>query len=98
MIALPPQPSGVHLVGSVPLENSRTVFEVAHSILGKHLRRMPDGETGDRSNWIRWQFPVLANTSQLEMVSLPPDSYGNVLTQVKVRERNIPTRPHDHWQ
>ena len=44
------QPQGVHLVGSVPLENSRAVFTMASEILGQHLRRMPDGETGERTN------------------------------------------------
>lgn len=50
-----PQPYGVHLVGSVPLANAEEVFRTTSSILGGRLRRIPDGETGVRSNWIGWQ-------------------------------------------
>ena len=45
-------PTGVHLVGSVPLSDSSEVFRTAGSILGDRLLRMPDGEIGVRSNWI----------------------------------------------
>ena len=45
-------PTGVHLVGSVPLSDSSEVFRIAGSILGDRLLRMPDGEIGVRSNWI----------------------------------------------
>jgi hypothetical protein len=46
------KPRGVHLVGSVPLGDAEDVFRAATSILGGRLRRIPDGETGERSNWI----------------------------------------------
>ena len=46
------QPRGVHLVGSVPLADAEAVFRAANAILGRHLRRIPDGETGERTNWI----------------------------------------------
>ena len=80
------QINGVHLVGSVPLENNKAVFDLSSLIMGQHLRRIPDGETGDRSNWIRWQFPVLAQIPQLEIIQLPSDRYGKALTQVKLRD------------
>jgi hypothetical protein len=48
------QPSGAHLVGSVPLANNRAVFKLTSAILGRHLRRVPDGETGVRAAWIGW--------------------------------------------
>ena len=41
-------PCGVLLVGSVPLTNAEQVFRAAGAILGHHLRRIPDGETGER--------------------------------------------------
>ena len=50
------QPRGVHLVGSVPLSTAEEVFRTASSILGGRLRRIPDGETGVRSNWIGRQI------------------------------------------
>jgi len=59
------QPRGVHLVGSVPLSNAGEVFRTASSILGGRLRRIPDGETGVRSNWIGWQINFLAQNPLL---------------------------------
>lgn len=41
-----------HLIGSVPLENADEVFRVVSQSIGQHLKRMPDGETGRRSDWI----------------------------------------------
>ena len=43
---------GVHLVGSVPMSSSEEVFTEVSSVLGPHLRRLPDGETGERLNWV----------------------------------------------
>jgi len=53
------QPRGVHLVGSVPLSGAEEVFRTASAILGERLRRLPDGETGDRTNRFGWQIHVL---------------------------------------
>ena len=52
------RPCGVHLVGSVPLDDAQAVFRLASQKLGHYLRRVPDGETGLRSHWIRWQSTV----------------------------------------
>lgn len=57
---------GLCLVGSIPLQDSQAVFELAGTIVGNHTRRIPDGETGERSNWIAWQLQVLASSEQLE--------------------------------
>ena len=59
-------PRHVHLVGSVPLPDARTVFETVSAALGPHLKRIPDGETGERSDWITWLEPVFANSPALE--------------------------------
>jgi len=56
----------VHLVGSVPLKNAREVFETASTALGTKLKRVPDGETGERSDWITWLEPAFANNPALE--------------------------------
>jgi methionine synthase II (cobalamin-independent) len=56
----------VHLVGSIPLRDTREVFETTADVLGRHVRRMPDGETGERSNWIQWQGPRLEHNPGLE--------------------------------
>ena len=56
----------VHLVGSVPLADARTVFETVSAALGSRLRRIPDGETGERSDWIAHLEFVFANNPVLE--------------------------------
>lgn len=53
------------LVGSVPLADSAAVFRVAAQTLGSTASRLPDGETGRRSNWIAWQRAVFAAVPQL---------------------------------
>jgi hypothetical protein len=59
----------VLLVGSVPLGSAEEVFEAASEELGDRLARIPDGETGARTNWIAWQRPVLAAHPKLEPVA-----------------------------
>ena len=56
----------VHLVGSIPLANAEAVFAALCGILGGRVRRIPDGETGERSNWIAWQLPLLVAHPHLE--------------------------------
>ncbi len=56
----------VHLVGSVPLSDAREVFSTVSKALGPRLKRIPDGETGERSDWITWLEPAFANNSALE--------------------------------
>src|SRR5215469_13620898 len=70
------QPRGVHLVGSVPLANAEEVFRTASSILGERLHRIPDGETGERTNWIGWQFNFLARNPNFEVRPPDPRSYA----------------------
>jgi hypothetical protein len=45
----------VLLVGSIPLSSVEEVFEKVSSSLGRLVRRIPDGEIGDRATWISWQ-------------------------------------------
>ena len=56
----------VHLVGSIPLANAEEVFATVSRLLGQRAPRIPDGETGERSNWIAWQLPLLAANPHLE--------------------------------
>src|SRR5256885_1844921 len=60
------KPQGAHLVGSVPLAGSGEVFSAVAQGLGSRLKRIPDGETGPRSNWIAWQLAVFEKMPQLE--------------------------------
>lgn len=58
---------GAHLIGSVPLENSETVFRAVAGTLGPHLRRLPDGETGERRRWIWFQRQMLERHPAIEI-------------------------------
>jgi len=57
---------GALLVGSMPLADSAEVFTFAAQHLGRHLRRLPDGETGSRINWTQWQADVFKRVDALE--------------------------------
>jgi hypothetical protein len=59
-------PRDVHLIGSVPLADARTVFAMVSAALGPRLKRIPDGETGARSDWITWLEPAFAGNPALE--------------------------------
>ena len=49
-------PSGVLLVGSIPLTSTQEVFVKICSALPQRLHAIPDGETGVRYNYIGWQL------------------------------------------
>jgi len=52
----------VLLVGSVGLADSEAVFRAVGPLLGPRMRRMPDGETGQRSSWVaRLRFALENN-------------------------------------
>jgi hypothetical protein len=48
----------VYLVGSVPMASAGEVFEKVSAALGTRIKRLPDGETGERGDWISWLEPV----------------------------------------
>ena len=56
----------VYLVGSVPMANAEQVFEAVSAALGPRIKRIPDGETGERGDWITWLEPVFAASPALE--------------------------------
>jgi len=56
----------VHLVGSVPMASAAEVFETVNAALGSRIKRLPDGETGARSDWITWLEPVFADHPAFE--------------------------------
>ena len=53
------QARSILLVGSVPLESSASVFELVGTKLGALVKRIPDGETGSRKDWVGWQADVM---------------------------------------
>jgi hypothetical protein len=63
----------LHLIGSIPLGSSEEVFRTLARELGPHLRRMPDGETGERSRWIYFQGQMLRAHPDMEIdPTVPP--------------------------
>jgi len=64
-------PSKVHLVGSIGLDNVEEVFKTAGPLLGRRLRRIPDGEPGPRRLWVSFQYPLLRSSPFLR-----PDPSG----------------------
>jgi hypothetical protein len=77
-------PLGAHLVGSVPLADSEHVFRTVGRELGSRLRRVPDGETGPRADWIVWQYPVLSSRPQFEVAPPAPYAY-RALPRLRLR-------------
>ena len=65
----------VHLVGSTPF--------AAAAHLGPHLKRLPDGEVGERDSWIKRQHARIGRSPQFRIVEVDP-----VYVQV-------PTEHHD---
>lgn len=62
----------VHLIGSVPLDNAEAVFRHVAGALGPWLARIPDGETGERARWIRYQQLMLQSHPDMEPDTAAP--------------------------
>src|ERR1700738_1488189 len=67
---------GVQLIGSVPLADAEEVLRTTAEVLGDRVRRLPDGETGDRSNWVGFQIEYMARSPQLERVPIDREAYA----------------------
>jgi len=78
-------PLGVHLAGSIPLGSAEEVFLTVGESLGDRLRRVPDGETGARADWIVWQYAVLSARPEFE-VAPPGGDFYRALPRLKLRE------------
>ena len=66
-------PRTAHFVGSVPLSDSEAVFRTICGAVGPHVKRLPDGETGRRKDWIRHVQEMLSNHPQMEVdPTIPP--------------------------
>lgn len=65
-----PSPNtAAHLVGSVPLGSAEEVFRAVAGTLGSRVRRIPDGETAERSGWVAFQAPLLMQHPMLELAT-----------------------------
>ncbi|MBV9819952.1 MAG: hypothetical protein JOZ07_16595 [Solirubrobacterales bacterium] len=63
-------PSSVHFNGSVNLPDTETVMREICSRIPTGVRRMTDGETGDRNYWIRFQTQKFEQMPEFEAVSV----------------------------
>ena len=67
--------SKVHLVGSIPLGSAEEVFQIVGEELSGCCNRIPDGETGERRNWIGWQINVFNNQEGLMKIENKERAY-----------------------
>ncbi|HVO16310.1 MAG TPA: hypothetical protein VMV26_13915 [Alphaproteobacteria bacterium] len=63
----------IFFVGSIPMESAREVFHSIGTTFGGAVKRIPDGETGNRLGWLEWQQPYLARNPLLEAVQSEGD-------------------------
>jgi hypothetical protein len=61
--------TGVHFNGSVNLPDGETVMREISARIPRGVRRMTDGETGERGYWIQFQVQRFASIPELEQVS-----------------------------
>jgi hypothetical protein len=66
-------PTHMFFCGSIPLEHEVDVFTALAEIGGERLRRVPDGELGDRKMWVIGQYSVLAKSPALQFGPFPAD-------------------------
>ena len=65
--------AGVHLVGSIALDNCEQVFREISASLGPYLESLPDGETGERARWIYFQRTMLLEHPAMEIDTKTPE-------------------------
>ncbi len=53
---------GAHLVGGLSAPSATEAMTTTATVLGRHLTRLTDGETAERSQWIWWQIDKLVAT------------------------------------
>lgn len=57
-----------HLVGSIPLGSAEEAMAAALERLGTHVRWLPDGETGERQDWVVHIIDSFRRHADLELV------------------------------
>lgn len=76
----------IHICGSVPLQSAKDVFETLAVNLGSKITNIPDGETGERENWIMWQRQVFDRHPNFEVIEFQGD-YRNASAKIPVNKR-----------
>jgi len=75
-------PQLIHICGSVPLSSARHVFETVAGTLGSKIKYIPDGETGEREQWIMWQRQVFDRHPNFEAIESEGD-YRNPTARIR---------------
>jgi hypothetical protein len=75
----------VLLLGSVPFESAQAVFETVASSIGDLVKRIPDGEVGERKQWIMWQEGVVKRAKGVEPAATREIAPGYHFTTYKVK-------------
>lgn len=76
----------IHFVGSLPLETAEDTFR-ALAPLGARAPRLPDGEPGNRQNWIMSQHAVFQRAGLFERYEEAPDRRAPAVKRVRFRLR-----------
>lgn len=74
-----------HLVGSLPGDDAREAMSTALAVLGPRLRSLPDGETGERRNWVISIVESLRDHADLELVKAGDWSDYDKTPTLKIR-------------
>lgn len=78
-------PTRVHFNGSINLADAATVMREITTRVPSGVRRIPDGETGDRQNWIFFQLQKFLATSGLEQAATGDTAEADYGDMPKVR-------------
>jgi hypothetical protein len=81
----------VHFNGSVNLPDAETVMREISSRIPRGVRRMTDGETGERGYWILFQIKKFLAMPEFEPVAAPEQAYESAsdapqMPQLRLRE------------
>jgi hypothetical protein len=68
----------VLLIGSIPLGTARAVFDAVGTTLDGLVRRIPDGENGERLDWVAWQSSAFARIPFVDAVEPAEAGVGAV--------------------
>ncbi|KAF2648305.1 hypothetical protein K491DRAFT_612991 [Lophiostoma macrostomum CBS 122681] len=92
-LSLPPIAETIHFVGSVCLPSTRSVYHRICTSLGTHIRRLPDGEPGKRSDFILWQRDVFKSHPSLLRASVSAPSRA---TDINLNIENFKLGPLEY--
>jgi hypothetical protein len=73
------------LIGSVPLESPADVFESVGRDLRSVVQRIPDGECGERLDWVAWQSAAFGRIPFVELTDEGQSAPGTKGPQYRVR-------------